>query len=128
MTSRWLNILLLIASLFGYLEWGGNNQAFLFQAEKEWMEHIFSDPRSMFHPFILIPFLSQILLFITLFQQQPNRWLTYIGISGLGLLLVFMCVIGLLSGNFKITISTLPFLVLSVITIRHYQSKNKSAS
>ena len=120
MTSRWLNILLLIASLFGYLEWGGNNHAFLFQAEQEWMSRLFYDPKSITHPFILIPFLAQIILLITLFQRQPSKWLTYISIAGLGLLLGFMFVIGILSGNFKIIISTLPFLVLSLITIRHY--------
>ena len=33
MKSRIINLLLVITSLLGYLQWSGNNQAFLFEAE-----------------------------------------------------------------------------------------------
>lgn len=127
MKGKVLNLFLIISSLFGYLEWGKDNSAFLFQGEYELLKNMISDPRSAIHPFSLIPLLGQILLFITLFQDTPNRKLTYAGISCLGLLLVFMFFIGAISVNFKILISTLPFIVVAILTIisqRKAQNEN----
>lgn len=121
MKSKILNSLLLITSLLGYLEWGDNSHSFLFQAEGEIFSKLVTDPISIFHPFTLLPLLSQIILIITLFQKKPSKLLTYISIVGLGILLVFMFVIGLLSLNYKIIISTIPFLTISVLAIRHYR-------
>jgi hypothetical protein len=50
--------------------------------------------------------------------------LTYISIAGLGLLLGFMFVVGLISMNFKIIISTIPFITLAILAIRHYKNQN----
>lgn len=127
MKGKVLNLLLIISSLFGYLEWGKDNSTFLFQGEYEVLKNMISDPRSAIHPFSLIPLLGQILLFITLFQEAPNRKLTYAGISCIGLLLLFMFFIGVISVNFKILISTLPFIVVAILTIisqRKAQNEN----
>ena len=128
MTSKKiLNFLLIITSLIGYLEWSGDSRAFLFEVEAEILTRAFTDPVSVMHPFIVIPFLGQLLLFITLFQQTPAKVLTYTSIAGLGLLLLFMFVIGVMSGNFKIIVSTIPFLATAVITIRHYSIQVRNA-
>lgn len=121
MRSKLLNLLLIITSLAGYLEWGGGNSAFLFQAEAEVLSKIFTDPASVIHPFSLLPMVGQLLLLITLFQHKPGRLLTWIGLSGIGILLVFMFVIGIISLNLKVAFSTVPFLVVGVVTIRHYR-------
>jgi len=121
MKSKVLNTLLLITSLLGYLEWGGNNHIFLFKAESEIFSKLCTDPTSVLHPFIVLPIIGQILLLITIFQKTPSKILTYISIGGLGLLLGFMCIVGIMSMNFKIIISTIPFIVISIITIRHYR-------
>ena len=121
MKSKILNSLLIITSLIGYLEWGGNSHSFLFQAETEILSKLFIDPISIFHPFTLLPLLGQLILLVTLFQRTPNKTLTFIGIGSLGILLLFMFVIGLLSINHKIIISTIPFLVVSALTIRHHR-------
>ena len=120
MKSKLLNFLLIITSLIGYLEWGGSNQTFLFQAEGEILVKLFSNPSSALHLFTVLPMLGQVLLIFTLFQKQPAKVLTYIGIGALGLLLGFMFVIGLLGLNYKIILSTIPFLTLSFLAIRHY--------
>jgi hypothetical protein len=122
-----LNILLIFTSLIGYLEWGGGHQAFLFQAEAEVVTKIFSDPASILHPLTILPMFGQVLLFITLFQRVPGKLLTYTGIVCLGLLLSFMFVIGLISLNFKIILSTIPFLVVAAITIRYLRGGTDSA-
>lgn len=126
MKSKILNLLLLISSLFGYLEWGKTNRLFLFQAEAEIILKAIDNPISMMHPFVLLPLFGQILLLITLFQSTPNRTLTFIGIGTLTILLGFMFVIGLMSLNGKIICSTIPFLVLTILTIRYHIKKQKS--
>ena len=121
MKSKLLNILLIVTSLFGYLEWGGDNHSFLFQAEGEVLAKLFTDPVSVLHPFTLLPIIGQVLLLITLFQKQPSRLLTYAGIAGLGILMSFIFLVGVLSLNFKIILTALPFLVVAIVTIRYYR-------
>lgn len=117
MKQKILNALAVLTSLFGYLEWGIDNRMFLFQGEWEVIAKIVSDPVSVAHPFTLMPLFGQVLLLITLFQREPSRWFTFIGIACVGLLLVFMFLIGLLSFNFKILLSTVPFIVTAVLAI-----------
>jgi len=116
MKLKILNALLIVTSLFGYLEWP-NNSAFLWQAELDLIAKLFSDPVSVLHPFTLLPMLGQIALLVTLFQTTPSRALTIAGIVCLGLLLFFIFAIGLLSVNIRVTLSTLPFVVVAILTI-----------
>jgi hypothetical protein len=128
MKPKILNILLVLTSLLGYLEWGRDNKQFLFQAEAEIISKLFNDPNSVLHPFIILPLAGQILLLITLFQKSPNKIVTFIGIAGIGLLLGLMFVIGLISVNIKILSSTLPFLIIAVVTIRHHLKTTSAAA
>lgn len=128
MKSKILNAGLVLTSLLGYLEWGGDNSMYLFQMEKDILSKLFSDPASMIHPLIIFPILGQILLIITLFQKQPNKLLTYLGLGGIGLLLFLMLFIGLLQMNARIVLSTLPFLGFSIVTLRHYYIKKHPLS
>lgn len=121
MKSKILNFLLIIFSLFGYLEWSGNQHIFLFEAEIEIFSKLFKSPISVLHPFIILPIISQFLLLFTLFQNKPSKKLTYISIFGLGILFVFMIFIGIISLNYKITLSTIPFIVVSIVTILNYR-------
>jgi hypothetical protein len=124
MKSKVLNFLLLVTSLLGYLNWSGNNHIFLFKAEVEVISKLFKDPVSVIHPITLIPLIGQLILFITLFQNKPNKVLTLLGISGIGILLYLLFIIGLISSNFLISISSVPFVVLSIYTIRfHHNTK-----
>lgn len=123
MKSKILNALLILSSLVGYLEWGKDNKLFLFQAEAGIISKLIDNPLSVLHPFTVLPFVGQILLLITLFQQKPGRILTYVGIGGIGILLALMFVIGLITLNVKVLASTIPFLVLAFVTIRHHRAK-----
>lgn len=124
--SKILNALLIVTSLFGYLEWGLDNHVFLFQAEGEIILKLLREPAAAAHPFTLLPLFGQIILLITLFQKNPGRGLTYLGLAGIGLLLFFMFLIGLISLNEKILLSTLPFLLVAFLTVRHH-IRNKTA-
>lgn len=128
MKYKVLNLLLILTSLIGYLQWSGNNSAFLFEAEYEVINKLFSASKSVIHPFTVIPLLGQLLLFITLFQKRPGKILTYTGIACLGLLLGLMFIIGLMEMNLKILISTLPFLSTAGITLKNISSKKNNQS
>lgn len=125
MKAKILNLLIIVSSLFGYLEWGKNNSSFLYEGEFEVLAKLFTDPKSAAHPFIIIPLLGQILLLVTLFQQSPNKYLTYLGIACLGLLLGLMTFIGIIDMNFKILISTIPFLALSILAVSELQKQKR---
>lgn len=125
MHAKILNTLLLLASLIGYLEWSENNHLFIFEAEREIILKLFTDTNSVVHPLIILPIGGQILLLFTLFQKKATKIITYISIAMLGCLLYFMLFIGLISFNYKIIISTLPFLLISIVIIRgSYQSSS----
>lgn len=123
---KFLNALLILTSLIGYLEWGGNNQCYLFQAEIDIITKIFTDPKSMLHPLTILPLVGQILLAVTMFQKQPSKVLTYCGTIGIALLLVLMLIIGLLAGNLKMVIFALPFVITSFFTIKFIRSIRKN--
>jgi len=121
--ARILNLLLILTSLIGYLEWGKDNAVFLFEAEAEIISKLFTDPTSVIHPFTLLPLMGQLILFVTLFQKKPNKVMTFIGLAGIGILLGFMFIIGLISLHYKILLSTTPFLVIGFLTIRYHRNK-----
>lgn len=125
MKSKILNLLLILTSLIGYLEWGGGKHLFLFQAEAEIFSKLFSDPLSVLHPLIFMPLIAQIILLITLFRSKPSKLLTYISIGCLSTLLVLMLLIGLMSLNFKMIFSVIPFITVAVITILHHRRIKK---
>lgn len=110
-----------LSSLIGYLEWGSDQSMFLFQSEWDILQKLFTDPKSVAHPFILLPLFGQVLLLLSLFQKKPHRLMVYLGLAGIGILLLFMFVIALISFNPKITLSTLPFLVFSFLTIKSFK-------
>jgi len=108
---------LIAASLFGRLEWGAGQKMFLFEGEWDILKRLFTDPRSVAHPFIVLPLLGQALLLIALFQRSPKSWLIYSGMGALTVLLGFMTFIGIISLNWRIFVSTLPFLALCAVAV-----------
>jgi len=121
--KKLLNAGLILTSLIGYLEWGTENHTFLFQAEWVVLSKLIQDPMAVVHPFTLLPLFGQIVLLITLFQERPNRIMTFVGLACLGILLFLMFFIGVISFNYKIFLSTLPFVITAVLTVRENLKK-----
>lgn len=121
--KKLLNILLLFTFLAGYLEWGKNNHVFIFQAEAELFQKAGSNIQSVLHPFILIPFLGQLIIIYTIFQKQPGRLLTLVGLACLSLIMLFLFFIGIISFNVKILGSVIPFLVTGALVLRCHWKK-----
>ena len=113
-----LIVILIITSLVGYLEWGGNNKMFVAEGELDILHKLFQDPLSVIHPFTLLPLLGQLFLLITLLQKRPKKWMILTGITGIGLLYLMILITGIFSKNPRIIISSLPFLLASAWMIR----------
>lgn len=126
MKGKILNLLVILTSLIGFLQWGKGNSMFLFQAEAEVLSKLFVSPMDVIHPLIMLPLLGQILLILTLFQKEPNKFLTLSGVCALGLLLGLMLFIGLIDLNIKILASTIPFLITVIFIFRHHKMHIKT--
>lgn len=124
--KRIINSLLLLTSLIGYLEWGKDNKIFLFQAEAEVISKLFADPASAFHPLVLLPLAGQLALLVTIFQNHPNRILTIVGITGIGILFAVILLAGMMGMNWKVVVSTLPFLATAFYAIIHLRKSPKA--
>lgn len=121
--KKLLNVCLLLSFLIGYLEWGKTSHLFIFQAEAELFSKALNNPQGVLHPFILIPFAGQLLLLYTLFQKEPGKVLTFVSLGCLGLLILFLFLIGLMSRNVKMIVCALPFIVTGILIMRYYRKK-----
>lgn len=123
--KKLLNLGLLLTSLFGYLEWGTDQQAFLFQVEMELLLKIGNDIKAFLHPFILIPLAGQLMILYSLFQRTPGRKLSLIGLACLSTIMLLLFFIGLITLNIKILLSALPFIITGIFVLR-YNWKRKT--
>jgi hypothetical protein len=110
---RTLHLLTLLASLGGYLAWGGGNSGYLYQMEYDILFGSQFAWRNFVHPAIGIPLLGQLLLAAGLFVQ--NRWITRGGILAISVLYALVLVSGVLSLNIRIAGSVVPFFVCAVL-------------
>ena len=117
---------LLISSLLCYLEWA-DKSAFLVEAEYTLLFQSQGSIQSFAHPFIFIPMTGQVMLVIALFRRQQKFIWLLIAILCISSLVLMIFLVGIIAFNFKILVSTLPFLLLSVLTLvrlRHEKNEN----
>ena len=114
-TIRLINLGLLLAFSICYMEWGGGNSAFVFQAEYELFRTADKLLSSLTHPLILAGLIGQVLLLYSVFSKKPNRWLNTIGVLILSPVVLLVLLAGALSLNWKVIAAALPFVILSVI-------------
>lgn len=117
MKNRFLALTLLLTSLFGYLAWGNNQQAFLYQIEWDVISKLMNEPASVMHPLILLPLLGQLLLLISVFKKHPGKIHLFTGLGCIGVLFLMMLLVGILSNNAKIILFALPYLIVALITV-----------
>lgn len=114
-----------ISSFFGYLAWGGDNSAFIFEAEYQILFRQGDRANTFAHPMVLLPFVGQLLMLIALFQKKPDKRLVLSGIALMSILFLLLFAIGFMGGNYKITLSTLPFIGFSLWYIRSLYVKKQ---
>jgi len=79
---------------------------------------------AMLHPLILLPLAAQIILIVLLFKK-PERILIYLSIGGIGLLMIMILLAGISSKNMKMVISTLPFILVALITLKEIKKEKQ---
>ena len=117
--------MIVLSSLFVFLEWGDQEQAFLWEAEWTVLRKTFTNFKDFLHPFVGLPLAGQIILIIQAFKEQPSKLWVYIGIGAMAILVIFITFVGILALNFKIILSTLPFLILSVLLLLRLKKEGK---
>ncbi|MEN9346570.1 MAG: hypothetical protein RLZZ77_81 [Bacteroidota bacterium] len=126
-TLRLLEIGIVLSSLIGYLQWGGNQSAFLFETEWLILSQLFIRPTDFAHPFILLPLLGQVLLIIHLFLAKTNKRLLYACIGALSTIMLMILLVGMMSLRGPIILSSLPFFFLCFWLIRTLRKNPSSA-
>jgi hypothetical protein len=111
-------LLTLVSTLFGFMEWGGGNSTFVFSAEREVLRKIFENPISVFHPLIILPFVGQMILVISVIIPGINRWISISGIICAGLLFIMILLTGLFTLNVEVILSVMPFFIFSFMYLR----------
>jgi hypothetical protein len=110
----------------GYLEWGSNQQRFIAFAEWEILSKAGQNIGEVLHPFIILPFIGQLLILITFFQKNPNRLMSLMGVGCLASIMVFLSFIGIISLNIRIFAASLPFLLSAIWVIKLNWKKTAS--
>lgn len=126
MKTQYYLILIVLSSLFVFLEWGGTQQSFLWEAEWTVLSNSFTNFKDFLHPFVGIPLVGQIILIINALKKNPARIWVYTGIAAMAILVIFIALVGLLSLNAKIILSTLPFLIFSIITVVRLRKESRN--
>lgn len=123
-----INLALLIAFLICYLEWPPNNSMFVYMAEYEIFNNKKNWVSNFTHPLILVGFIAQLLLLYSIINKNTSHKLNSIGILLLTPLVLLFFVVGILSFNIKITLSTLPYLILVVFYFYWHKKQNKKTA
>lgn len=115
--SRILPVLLILFSLIGYLEWGGGNRAFVFQAEADILMKLFRAPSEVTHAMTILPLTGQILLVWAFFTEKNRRKLIITGGALISILMILIFFVGAITLKFKILLSPVPFLIIYIYSI-----------
>lgn len=121
MHVRALQLALVVSFLFGYMEWGQGQSAFLAQTEYDLFFRRDLSPDSIAHPLVLLPLGGQVILLINAFLSMPRRRLATVGTFLMGILALLILLAGTLSRNAWMCLSVVPFLGLVVVHFRKPQ-------
>ncbi len=121
---RLVNAGLLVAFSVCYLEWGKDNAAFIFQVEYTIFSKESGLMQTLTHPVIMPGLIGQILLIVSMLKKTPGKIINLTGILLLGLIVLFLLLIGILAVNYKILLSTVPYIILAAF---YFYIRNKKS-
>lgn len=117
---KWIHAALLLTSFFGFLKWGGQQSAFFFEIEWKVISNLFEKPLDLLHPAIGMPLTGQLALFISLFQKEPGKALSWIGFGLLTPIFVMALIIGILGSEAEMLLAVLPYWVFANFFLRSW--------
>jgi hypothetical protein len=127
MKIKLLSLLVVLASLVGYLEWSGGNAMFIGQMELLFFDKLFTSPEDLAHPFIILPFAGQLLLIAVFLLKRPAFRLAWAGVLLLSVIMLMILLIGAMGLNWRMLLSAMPFFILAVMLMRALRQGAKNA-
>ena len=121
-----LILLAVLSSFLGYLQWGKNQHSFVFENEFELLSKLPGNASTFTHPFVLLPFLGQLILILTLFKKKPHSFIIYIALGSIGILYLMILFVGFMGAGVLTALSAIPFLVISFIIVRFLFKNRKN--
>lgn len=117
---------LFISFFLGYLEWGKDSSAFVYEGFIEVVSNSKGLRSNFTHPLIVLPLIGEIIFITGVFNSQlQNKWLiTALVLTGL--LYVMILLAGVLSLNFKMILSATPYVSFAVGLIAVIRKEKKS--
>lgn len=106
-----------------YTEWGTDQSAFIFEIEFQFFADLRNNISAFSHPLILAGLLGQIGLASCIFIPKPKKWLLLGSLILLSVIVFFFLLAGILSGNYRIILSTFPFWVLVFLLLKVQKRK-----
>lgn len=116
------NIVLLIFFCCCLLEWPPNNSYFVFEMIFELFFKKKDVLTFIFHPVFLTGMFGIGCLMYNTFSRY-KKWVQTLGVLLLGLLVLLFLLSGIFSKNIKMIGSTIPFIVLSIYSLRHKKTQ-----
>lgn len=123
-----INLALLIGFSICYLEWPPDNSMFIFMAEYEIFANQKNWVSNFTHPIIIVGLVAQLILLYCVFNKNASYKINSIGIWLLTPIVLLFFVVGLLSLNAKIALSTLPYLIMVMLYFWNRKQNKKTAS
>lgn len=115
-TSKMLNLGLFLSFFLCYLEWNnGKQHIFVAGAVWEILSNYKSYASNFTHPLILAGLLGLAGLLYSAIANKPRVWINVSSVALLSLVVALLLVIGILSKNWKMIFSSVPFAILSAI-------------
>ena len=115
--QRLLIFLTLVASSLVIVHWGMFNEAFLIQYEWMTLVNCFHASPSWSTIPIFLTIVGQLLLIISLIQNPVKKPLLYTGLALTSVTVVQLLLAGILSVDYKMVGSSLPFVLLVILLL-----------
>lgn len=120
MKGKLLNVLLIVASLFGVLPDNYGSGLFFYEAEAKVVGEFFGANSPYVQTYMIFPLTAQLLLVGTLFQKEPSKLITYIALLGLAFIYVVISFLELVIFGPEYSLGSIPYAIAVFFAIRHY--------
>ena len=115
--QRFLIFLTVVASSLVIVHWGMFNEAFLIQYEWMTLMHCLQASPTWSTIPIFVTIVGQLLLIISLIQKKLKKPLLYTGLALTSVTVVQLLLAGILSVDYKMVGSSLPFVLLVILLL-----------
>ncbi|MCC7029107.1 MAG: hypothetical protein IT257_02300 [Chitinophagaceae bacterium] len=127
---RVINAGLFFSFFLLYLEWGKTQAHFMFELAMLIFTKKANSLETLTHPIIVMLIGALSLTLISACSRKPNRVLNLIAVLLMSAFVLFVLLIGFIAHNYKIALSTIPYLSCSVLffLFRKIQSQKTEKS